>query len=40
MSVSLLGKLDQEILGELQEAAYFHGKKNENRLIGTFPAGL
>ena len=41
MSVSLLSKLQRDILGELQEAAYFHGKKTfENRLTGTFPAGL
>ena len=37
----MLGKLHRDILGELQEAAYFHREKNfENRLIGTFDAGL
>jgi hypothetical protein len=36
-SVSLIGKLHRDILGELQEAAYFNREKNfENRLIGTF----
>ena len=40
-SVSLLGKLHRDILGELQQAAYFHRENNfENRLIGTFHAGL
>ena len=41
MSVTLLGKLHGDILGQLQEAAYFHREKNfENRLIGTFHTGL
>jgi hypothetical protein len=41
MSVTLLRKLHRDILGELQEVAYFNReKKFENRLIGTFPAGL
>jgi superfamily II DNA helicase RecQ len=40
-SVSLLGKLHRDILGELQEAAYFNREKYfENKLIGTFYAGL
>ena len=38
-SVSLLGKLHIDILGELQESAY-REKTCENRLIGTFHAGL
>ena len=40
-SVTLLGKLHRDILGELQEAAYFNREKNfENKFIGTFHAGL